>query len=146
MQKVYFLSTCIGWRASVAWRHFRSTLILWSLSYQSTTTAAIRSNSLTLSNEGELFWSWIPKNHILKFRKLKKISSSLFYVLHKTLNKVFPHRSHKKVCCPRRVVVFAKQTYLFLLTFKPDRDQTIPTTLPPAISWWSPCPGEVDSV
>ena len=62
------------------------------------------SNSLTLSNEDELFWSWIPKNHI-QVQKVKENFVVVVYVLHKTLNKVFPHRSNEKVCCPCRVVV-----------------------------------------
>ena len=43
------------------------------------------SNSLTLSNASELFWSCISINHI-EVHKEKKILSLLAYVLHKTWN------------------------------------------------------------
>ena len=65
------------------------------------------SNLLTLSNVGELSWSWIPKNHI-QVRKKKEILSSLVHVYPPPQNMkldIFTSSSRSddkemlKVCC-----------------------------------------------
>ena len=48
-------------------------------------------NLLTWSNASQLFWSWIPKNHI-QVQKRKTILSCLVYFFLETWNQASPHQ------------------------------------------------------
>ena len=78
------------------------------------------SNSLTLSNVGELSWCWIPKNGsaISQFRKRKKMLSLLVYVVRKTLNEAFllvAVLRQKNACCTCKVVTTLHVQHAFWL-------------------------------